>query len=196
MILIIDNYDSFTYNLVQYLKILNKKILVKRNDEITLKEIEKLDLEGILLSPGPGNPKTAGITLKVIDKFKGEIPIIGICLGHQSIAEAFGGRVIKGKEPVHGKISEINHKCQGVFKGLKSPLNVTRYHSLIVEESSLPKDFIVTAKTKDNIIMGIRHKKYLIEGIQFHPEALLTECGLEMLDNFFKEAHNFGNKGI
>lgn len=186
MILIIDNYDSFTYNLVQYLEMLNKKIMVKRNDEISLEEIQNLNPEGILLSPGPGNPKSAGITLKVINKFKGKIPIIGICLGHQSIAEAFGGKIVKGKEPVHGKISKVNHDGLGVFKDLKSPLNVTRYHSLVVEESSLPKDFIITAKTEDNVIMGIKHKKYLIEGIQFHPEALLTEYGLEMLNNFFE----------
>jgi len=186
MILIIDNYDSFTYNLVQYLEMLNKKIMVKRNDEISLEEIQNLNPEGILLSPGPGNPKSAGITLKVINEFKGKIPIIGICLGHQSIAEAFGGKIVKGKEPVHGKISKVNHDGLGVFKHLKSPLNVTRYHSLVVEESSLPKDFIITAKTEDNVIMGIKHKKYLIEGIQFHPEALLTEYGLEMLNNFFE----------
>lgn len=196
MVLVIDNFDSFTYNLVQYLEILNQKIVVKRNNKITLKEIENLNPKVILLSPGPGNPKTSGITLDVIKRFKAKIPIIGICLGHQSIAEAFGGKVIKGKNPVHGKISLVNHTKKGVFKGLKSPLQVTRYHSLIVEEKTLPKDFEITARTNDNVIMGIKHKKYLLEGIQFHPEALLTEFGLEMLNNFFKEVALFENKRI
>lgn len=196
MVLVIDNFDSFTYNLVQYLEILNQKIVVKRNNEITLKEIENLSPKVILLSPGPGNPKTSGITLDVIKKFKSKIPIIGICLGHQSIAEAFGGKIIKGKNPVHGKISSVNHIKKGVFKGLKSPLKVTRYHSLIVEEETLPKEFEITARTNDNVIMGIKHKKYLLEGIQFHPEALLTEFGLEMLSNFFKEVTLFENKRI
>lgn len=196
MVLVIDNFDSFTYNLVQYLEILNQKIVVKRNNEINLKEIEILSPKAILLSPGPGNPKTSGITLDVIKKFKSKIPIIGICLGHQSIAEAFGGKIIKGKNPVHGKISSVNHIKKGVFKGLKSPLKVTRYHSLIVEEETLPKEFEITARTNDNVIMGIKHKKYLLEGIQFHPEALLTEFGLEMLSNFFKEVTLFENKRI
>lgn len=196
MVLVIDNFDSFTYNLVQYLEILNQKIVVKKNNEITLKEIENLSPKVILLSPGPGNPKTSGITLDVIKKFKSKIPIIGICLGHQSIAEAFGGKIIKGKNPVHGKISSVNHIKKGVFKGLKSPLKVTRYHSLIVEEETLPKEFEITARTNDNVIMGIKHKKYLLEGIQFHPEALLTEFGLEMLSNFFKEVTLFENKRI
>lgn len=195
MILMIDNFDSFTYNLVQYLEMLNEKVIVKRNNEIKIEEIEKLNPEIIVISPGPGNPKEAGITLDVIKYFKGKIPILGICLGHQSIGEIFGGKVIKAKEPIHGKVYPITHNNKGVFKNLKNPLNVTRYHSLIIERESLPEELEITGETENGEIMGIKHKKYLIEGVQFHPEAILTECGLEMLNNFLEEARN-DNKGV
>ncbi|MCJ8341685.1 MAG: aminodeoxychorismate/anthranilate synthase component II [Cetobacterium sp.] len=195
MILMIDNFDSFTYNLVQYLEMLNEKVIVKRNNEIKIEEIEKLNPEIIVISPGPGNPKEAGIILDVIKYFKGKIPILGICLGHQSIGEIFGGKVIKAKEPIHGKVYPITHNNKGVFKNLKNPLNVTRYHSLIIERESLPKELEITGETENGEIMGIKHKKYLIEGVQFHPEAILTECGLEMLNNFLEEARN-DNKGV
>lgn len=195
MILMIDNFDSFTYNLVQYLEMLNENVIVKRNNEIKIEEIEKLNPEIIVISPGPGNPKEAGITLDVIKYFKGKIPILGICLGHQSIGEIFGGKVIKAKEPIHGKVYPITHNNKGVFKNLKNPLNVTRYHSLIIERESLPEELEITGETENGEIMGIKHKKYLIEGVQFHPEAILTECGLEMLNNFLEEARN-DNKGV
>ncbi|MGX6592559.1 anthranilate synthase component II [Cetobacterium ceti] len=195
MILMIDNFDSFTYNLVQYLEMLNEKVIVKRNNEIKIEEIEKLNPEIIVISPGPGNPKEAGITLDVIKYFKGKIPILGICLGHQSIGEIFGGKVIKAKEPIHGKVYPITHNNKGVFKNLKNPLNVTRYHSLIIERESLPEELEITGETENGEIMGIKHKKYLIEGVQFHPEAILTECGLEILNNFLEEARN-DNKGV
>lgn len=190
----IDNFDSFTYNLVQYLEILNEKVLVKKNNETTIDEIFLLNPEIIVLSPGPGNPKNAGITLDVIDKFKGKIPILGICLGHQAIGQYFGGDIIKGLKPYHGKISKINHKNLGVFKGLKTPLNVTRYHSLLIKSSTLPKELIITAETELKEIMGVRHKKYIIEGVQFHPEAILTECGLELLNNFLMEVRGVNKK--
>lgn len=195
MILMIDNFDSFTYNLVQYLEMLNEKVIVKRNNEIKIEEIEKLNPEIIVISPGPGNPKEAGITLDVIKYFKGKIPILGICLGHQSIGEIFGGKIIKAKEPIHGKVYPITHNNKGVFKNLKNPLNVTRYHSLIIERESLPEELEITGKTESGEIMGIKHKKYLIEGVQFHPEAILTECGLEILNNFLEEARS-GNKRV
>lgn len=194
MILMIDNFDSFTYNLVQYLEMLNEKVVVKRNNEITIEEIEKMSPEIIVISPGPGNPKEAGISMEIIDKFKGKIAILGICLGHQSIGENFGANIVKGKEPVHGKVFSINHNKKGVFKNLPSPLNVTRYHSLVVEEESLPEVLEVTSRTEDGQIMGLRHKEYLIEGVQFHPEAILTEYGLEMLKNFLMEAKNVNKR--
>lgn len=186
----IDNYDSFTYNLVQYLKYLKEDVLVYRNDAISLEEIERLKPAMIVLSPGPCTPKEAGICKAVVDTFKGRFPILGVCLGHQTIGYAFGGNIIKAKEPVHGKVHPINHINKGVFKGLPNPLKVTRYHSLIIEKESLPDCFEITAETIDGEIMGIKHKHYSIEGIQFHPEAILTECGLDILGNFLKEAKN------
>ncbi|MFD3158304.1 anthranilate synthase component II [Haloimpatiens sp. FM7330] len=184
MFLMIDNYDSFVYNLVRYLQELEQEVLVYRNDKITLEEIEKINPEGIIISPGPKSPKDANICLDVINKFKGCIPILGICLGHQCIGNYFGGKIIRGKEPVHGKVSFINHDGKGIFKELKNPLRVTRYHSLIIKRESLPKELVVTAQTDEGVIMGVRHKKYFIEGVQFHPEAELTECGHAMLKNF------------
>lgn len=192
MILIIDNYDSFTYNLVQYLSMLQEEVRVYRNDEISVAGIRELQPDAIVISPGPCTPDEAGISLEAVNCLKGEIPILGICLGHQVIGQAFGGRVIKASEPVHGKVHEISHKNIGVFEGLKNPLKVTRYHSLILERASLPECLEITAhiaegKAKPSHtqeIMGIKHKHYPIEGVQFHPEAILTEMGLELLKNF------------
>lgn len=184
MLLIIDNYDSFTYNLVRYFKELNEEVVIYRNDKISIEEIKKMKIDGIVISPGPKSPKEAGISLDIINKFKGSIPILGICLGHQSIGYCFGGKVIKGKEPVHGKIAYINHNNEGVFKEVKNPLRVTRYHSLIVDIESIPNELEVVAKTEDDIVMAIRHKEYPIFGVQFHPEAEMTEEGHKILKNF------------
>nr|WP_320024496.1 aminodeoxychorismate/anthranilate synthase component II [uncultured Acetobacterium sp.] len=186
MILMIDNYDSFTYNLVQYLEGLNETVIVKRNDKITLDEIAAMAPSMIVLSPGPCTPNESGICLDVVDRFKGEIPILGICLGHQIIGQAFGCKITKALEPVHGKVHAISHDNAGVFGGLNNPLKVTRYHSLVVENKEIPDFFEITATTDDNEIMGMRHKDYHIEGVQFHPEAILTEMGMELLDNFFQ----------
>ncbi len=194
MILMIDNYDSFVYNLVQYIGELGEEVLVKRNNEISLSEIEELNPEMIVLSPGPCSPKEAGICIDVVNKFKGKKPILGICLGHQTIGHVFGGEVIKATQPVHGKVHSIKHTNKGVFKDLNNPLNVTRYHSLVVDLESLPKDLEVTALTNENEIMGIRHKKYLIEGVQFHPEAILSEQGHEILRNFIEQAREGGQR--
>ncbi|AOY76310.1 anthranilate synthase component II [Clostridium formicaceticum] len=188
MILMIDNYDSFTYNLTQYLSSLKEKVVVYRNDCITIEDIEKLNPDIIVLSPGPCTPNEAGICMDVVNRFKGEIPILGICLGHQTIGQVFGGNVIKAMEPVHGKVHPIYHTDEGVFKGLNNPLNVTRYHSLVVDRESLPECFEITAETSEGEIMGIRHKQYKIEGVQFHPEAILTEMGMELLNNFLVTA--------
>ncbi|MGL4866340.1 MAG: anthranilate synthase component II [Cetobacterium sp.] len=194
MILMIDNFDSFTYNLVQYLEMLDEVVLVKRND-ISIEEIEKISPEIIVISPGPGNPDTAGNSLKIIETFKNKIPILGICLGHQAICQVFGGRIVKGKEPVHGKVSLIKHLSKGVFLNLPKNLKVTRYHSLLLEKESIPACLEITAETLEGEIMGVRHRSYLIEGVQFHPEAFLTEKGLEMLKNFLMEAKS-ANKRV
>lgn len=186
MILMIDNYDSFVYNLVQYFKSLYEEVLVYRNDEITIEEIKRLNPSMIVLSPGPCTPNESGVCLDIIKDLKEDFKILGICLGYQAIAQVFGGHIIKGPEPVHGKVFPIHHNGKGVFYQLKQPLNVTRYHSLIVEKESLPGCFEITAETSDGIIMGIRHKKYKMAGVQFHPEAVLTEQGHELLDNFIK----------
>lgn len=188
MILMIDNYDSFVYNLVQYVGELGEEVVVKRNDEVSIEEIEKLNPEIIILSPGPCSPKESGICIDVVNEFKEKKPILGICLGHQTIGYVFGGNIIKASEPVHGKVHSIKHNNKGVFEGLNNPLNVTRYHSLIIDENSLPEELEVTAMTNKNEIMGIRHKKYLIEGVQFHPEAILSEQGHEILKNFIEKA--------
>ncbi|WP_170253851.1 anthranilate synthase component II [Acetobacterium paludosum] len=186
MILMIDNYDSFTYNLVQYLEGLNEKVIVKRNDKITIDEIVLMKPAMIVLSPGPCTPNESGICLEVVDYFKGKIPILGICLGHQIIGQAFGCKIVKAQEPVHGKVHAITHNNRGVFQGLNNPLKVTRYHSLVVENKEIPDFFEVTAQTNEGEIMGLRHREYKIEGVQFHPEAILTEMGMELLDNFFQ----------
>ncbi|MEW9124264.1 MAG: aminodeoxychorismate/anthranilate synthase component II [Thermotaleaceae bacterium] len=195
MILMIDNYDSFTYNLTQYLECLNEAVLVYRNDTITLEQIEELKPMMIVLSPGPCTPLEAGICMDVVRRFKGKIPILGICLGHQAIGQVFGGKVIKALEPVHGKVHPITHKNIGVFEGLKNPLCVTRYHSLIVERETLPDCFLITAETSAGEIMGIKHKEYLIEGVQFHPEAILTEMGMELLNNFLQQVKSQNGQG-
>ena len=184
MILMIDNYDSFVYNLVQYFKELDEDIAVKRNDEITIDDIKTLNPEIIVLSPGPCSPTEAGICIDVVNNFKGKIPILGICLGHKTIGQVFGSKIVKAIEPVHGKVHSITHDGKGVFTNIKNPLNVTRYHSLVVDSETLSDELEITAKTKEGEIMGLRHKKYMIEGVQFHPEAVLTECGHELLRNF------------
>lgn len=184
MILMIDNYDSFVYNLVQYFEELDEEIIVKRNDEITIDDIKTLNPEIIVLSPGPCSPNEAGICIDAVEYFKGIIPILGICLGHQTIGQVFGGKIVKAIEPVHGKVHSITHDSKGVFTNLKNPLNVTRYHSLVVDRDSLPDELEISAETKEGEIMGLRHKNYMIEGVQFHPEAVLTECGHELLQNF------------
>jgi anthranilate synthase/aminodeoxychorismate synthase-like glutamine amidotransferase len=188
MILLIDNYDSFTFNVEQYLAELGQKVKVVRNDKITLSEIARMKPKAIVISPGPGNPDEAGITLETIRHFAGKIPILGICLGHQAIGQVFGGKVKRAPRMMHGKTSSIKHDGKGLFKGLPNPLEVTRYHSLLVEEESLPKSLKITAKTDDDVIMGLRHKKFLIEAVQFHPESYMTEHGHKMLENFLELA--------
>ena len=186
MLLMIDNYDSFVYNLMRYFAELDQEVMIVRNDKITLEEIEKIKPAGIIISPGPKSPKDAGISLEILEKFKGEIPILRICLGHQCIGHYFGSQVVKGEKPVHGKISYIKHNDSGVFKGIKNPLRVTRYHSLVVDSKMLGEDLEITAETEDGVIMGLRHKQYEIHGVQFHPEAEMTEEGHALLNNFIK----------
>ncbi|CAM4023093.1 aminodeoxychorismate/anthranilate synthase component 2 [Geobacillus stearothermophilus ATCC 7953] len=180
----IDNYDSFTYNLVQYLGVLGEELFVKRNDEITVDEIEQLHPDFIMISPGPCTPNEAGISLAVIDRFAGRIPIFGVCLGHQAIAQAFGGRVIRAPRLMHGKTSSVYHDGETIFRGVPSPFTATRYHSLIVEKETLPDCFIVSAWTDEDEVMAIRHKTLPIEGVQFHPESIMTSHGMQLLKNF------------
>ena len=188
MILMIDNYDSFTYNLVQNLGELGEELRVFRNDQITLGEIRKLKPSSIVISPGPGSPKDAGISNDLIRTFAGQIPILGVCLGHQCIGEVFGGDVVRAKRLMHGKISAIHHDGKAVFRGLPNPFDATRYHSLIVRRETLPKELIVTAWTKEKEIMGLRHAKLPIYGVQFHPESILTKSGKDLLRNFLQLA--------
>jgi anthranilate synthase/aminodeoxychorismate synthase-like glutamine amidotransferase len=189
-VLVIDNYDSFTYNLVQYLGELGAKIEVYRNDELTVEEVEALKPERILLSPGPCTPGEAGILVPLIRHMAGRVPILGVCLGHQAIGEAFGGDVVRAAHLMHGKTSAVEHDGKGVFTGLPTPLTCTRYHSLIVAEKSLPGELMVTARTAENgagsVIMGLRHRTLPIEGVQFHPESVLTEGGRQMIKNFME----------
>ena len=184
MILVIDNYDSFTYNLVQYLGELGADLKVYRNDKITIDDIKKLAPDKILISPGPGYPKDAGISIPVIKEFAGKVPILGVCLGHQAIGEAFGGKIVQAKRFMHGKTSEIHHDGKGVFKGLPNPFTATRYHSLLIDRETLPESLEVSAWTDQDEIMGMRHKEYKIEGVQFHPESILTAEGKKLLKNF------------
>jgi anthranilate synthase/aminodeoxychorismate synthase-like glutamine amidotransferase len=187
MLLVIDNYDSFTYNLVQYLGELGETVEVRRNNRVTIDEIENnLRPERIVISPGPGTPDGAGITLDVIEHFSGKIPLLGVCLGHQAIGQAFGGKVVRAPELMHGKASEVNHDGKTIFTELQKPLLVGRYHSLIVEKNSLPDCLEVSASTADNIIMGLRHRELKVEGVQFHPESILTCDGKQLLANFLK----------
>lgn len=187
MIIMIDNYDSFTYNLVQYLGELGQKVNVFRNDEIDLSTITRLKPSKIVISPGPCTPKEAGISVDVIKAFAPQLPILGVCLGHQCIAEAFGGRVVRAKRLMHGKTSMVNHNQQGLFKGLPNPMEATRYHSLLVEPIGLPKQLLVTARTKEKEIMGIKHRTYRTAGVQFHPESILTKSGMSLLKNFIDQ---------
>jgi len=192
MLLMIDNYDSFTYNLVQYFGELGAEVQVFRNDQITVDEIEQLNPDHMVVSPGPCTPNEAGISLAAIEHFKGKLPILGVCLGHQSIGQAFGGKIVHAGQIMHGKTSLIHHKDIGVFHGLNNPLEATRYHSLVIEKSSLPDCLEITAWTacengELDEIMGVRHREFMIEGVQFHPESILTEQGHEMLRNFLKQ---------
>jgi anthranilate synthase component 2 len=184
MLLMIDNYDSFTYNLVQYLGELGQEVVVFRNDQVSLEEIEALNPAHIVISPGPCTPSEAGISVPAIRRFAERTPILGVCLGHQSIGQAFGGRIVHAKQLMHGKTSPIHHLDTGVFRGLKEPLVATRYHSLVIERESLPAELEVTAWTDDGEIMGVRHRSLPVEGVQFHPESILTEQGHELLRNF------------
>ena len=184
-VLVIDNYDSFTYNLVQYLGELGAEVLVRRNDEVTPEEVLELHPDRIVVSPGPCTPKEAGVSVEVIEKVAGQVPILGVCLGHQAIGQAFGAEIVRG-EPVHGKTAKIVHDGEGVYKGLQQGFEATRYHSLVIEPESLPEDLLVTSRTEDGTIMGVRHRDYRVEGVQFHPESVLTRSGHELLKNFLE----------
>jgi anthranilate synthase component 2 len=188
MLLMIDNYDSFTYNLVQYLGELGEDVKVIRNDELSVDEIERLAPVRIVLSPGPCTPNEAGVTLAVVDRFKGRVPILGVCLGHQAIGQAFGGRVVHARTLMHGKVSRIHHGGAGVFRGLPTPYDATRYHSLAIQRETCPPDLEVTAWTEDGEIMGVRHRTLAVEGVQFHPESILTEHGHALLRNFLTQS--------
>ena len=187
MLLFIDNYDSFTYNIVQYFAELGQDVQVYCNDEITLAEIETLKPQYLVIGPGPCTPKEAGISVAAMQHFAGKLPILGVCLGHQTIGEAFGGKVVRAKTLMHGKTSPVHHVNRGVFRDLPNPVVCTRYHSLVIDRDTLPEHLQITAWTEDGEIMGIRHRDYAIEGVQFHPESLLTEYGHEMLQNFLSE---------
>jgi anthranilate synthase/aminodeoxychorismate synthase-like glutamine amidotransferase len=190
MIFVLDNYDSFTYNLVQYIGELGREIVVRRNDQITVEEIERLAPERIVISPGPCTPQEAGISISVIQHFAGRVPIFGVCLGHQAIGAAFGGNVVRAANLMHGKTSSVEHDGKTIFHGIPSPITATRYHSLIVEEKSLPGELEISATCHDRdgtrVIMGLRHRKYRVEGVQFHPESVLTEHGKQMMRNFIQ----------
>ncbi|HEX5423631.1 MAG TPA: aminodeoxychorismate/anthranilate synthase component II [Candidatus Acidoferrales bacterium] len=184
MLLLLDNYDSFTYNLAQYLGQMGQELEIRRNDQISLDEIESLSPERIVISPGPCTPYEAGISEPLIQRFAGKVPILGVCLGHQAIGEAFGGRVVRAPKIMHGKTSEIRHDGKTIFRGLAQKFVATRYHSLIVERKSLPRELEISAETDDGTIMGLRHRKLKVEGVQFHPESVLTATGFRLLENF------------
>ncbi|HEX8926305.1 MAG TPA: aminodeoxychorismate/anthranilate synthase component II [Terriglobales bacterium] len=195
MLLVIDNYDSFTYNLVQFLGELGAEPQVVRNDAITVDEIARRNYSGIVISPGPGEPRGAGVSLQAIRELAGKLPILGVCLGHQAIGEAFGGHIIRAPKPIHGKSCVIHHDGKGVFSGLNTDVEIGRYHSLVIERETCPAELEVTAQTDDGIIMGVRHKKYAVEGVQFHPESVLTPKGMTMLRNFCDQcASHTGNR--
>ncbi|MGE4285742.1 MAG: aminodeoxychorismate/anthranilate synthase component II [Phycisphaerae bacterium] len=193
MILLIDNYDSFTYNLEQYIRELHADTVVYRNDKITTDEIREMNPEAIVISPGPGRPDDAGVSLEVVRQFSGNIPILGVCLGHQTIGQAFGGRVVKAKRIMHGKTSMITNDSKGVFEGFTKPFQAMRYHSLVVERESLPAELIITAESDDGEIMGLRHKSHPTEGVQFHPESIMSPQGKRLLRNFLSQARMFGD---
>jgi anthranilate synthase/aminodeoxychorismate synthase-like glutamine amidotransferase len=186
MVFVLDNYDSFTYNLVQYMGELGAEMTVRRNDEVTPEEVESLHPDRILLSPGPCTPQEAGISIPLIQHFAGKVPILGVCLGHQAIGAAFGGNVVRAPKLMHGKTSEVIHDGRTLFSGIASPMTCTRYHSLIVAEDGLPRELEITARTEDGIIMGLRHRKYPVEGVQFHPESVLTHDGKQLIQNFLE----------
>ncbi|WP_158748231.1 aminodeoxychorismate/anthranilate synthase component II [Acidobacterium sp. S8] len=186
MVFVLDNYDSFTYNLVQYMGELGAEMTVRRNDELTVDEVEALGPERILLSPGPCTPHEAGISIDVIKRFAGKVPILGVCLGHQAIGAAFGGEVVRAPKLMHGKTSEVKHDGKTIFSGLANPMTCTRYHSLIVAEKGLPDELEITARTADGTIMGLRHRKFPVEGVQFHPESVLTQDGKRLIKNFLE----------
>jgi len=187
MLLLIDNYDSFTYNLHQYLSELGAEVEVRRNDQVTLDEIGAMQPDQIVVSPGPCTPNEAGLSCQIIERFGPHIPMLGVCLGHQSIGQVYGGRVIRAPEPMHGKTSLVYHQGKGLFHGLPEPFEANRYHSLIVEDATLPKELEVTARTVDGLIMGLRHRTYPVEGVQFHPESIMTPTGKDLLRNFLAE---------
>lgn len=184
-VLVIDNYDSFTYNLVQYLGELGAEVLVRRNDEVAPEELLELHPDRIVISPGPCTPNEAGVSVELIEKVSGQVPILGVCLGHQAIGQAFGAEIVRG-EPVHGKTAKILHDGEGVYRGLKQAFEATRYHSLVIEPESLPETLVVTSRTEDGTIMGVRHRDLPVEGVQFHPESVLTRSGHELLKNFLE----------
>ncbi|MGQ9922611.1 MAG: aminodeoxychorismate/anthranilate synthase component II [Armatimonadota bacterium] len=184
MILVIDNYDSFTYNLVQYLGEMGEELVVYRNDEITVDEIERMAPDRIVISPGPCTPNEAGVSVETIRRLAGKIPLLGVCLGHQSIGAAFGGEIVRAKAPMHGKTSLIHHDGRGVFTGLENPFVATRYHSLVIRRETIPDCLKISAWTEDGEIMGVRHREFPVEGVQFHPESILTRAGKELLRNF------------
>ena len=184
MILMIDNYDSFTYNLVQYLGVLGADVQVRRNDRVSLEEIEAMQPERLVISPGPGVPESAGIIIPIIQRFYRQVPILGVCLGHQAIGVSFGARVVRASRLMHGKVSQISHDGRGVFRNVPDPFIATRYHSLAVERESLPSCLEISAKAEDGEIMGLRHRDYPVHGIQFHPESILTQEGMRILENF------------
>ncbi len=184
MILLLDNYDSFTYNLLHYLSELGKEVVVRRNDVVSVADVLAMKPEGIVISPGPGTPDASGICLDLIRQAAGKIPLLGVCLGHQAIGQVFGGKVIRAPKPMHGKVSAINHRGEGLFKGLPSPFQATRYHSLIVEKATLPDCLYITAETEDGLIMGLHHTELNVHGVQFHPESIASEHGHALLKNF------------
>ncbi|MBI3505919.1 MAG: aminodeoxychorismate/anthranilate synthase component II [Proteobacteria bacterium] len=186
MILLIDNFDSFTYNLYQHLSELGARVVVKRNDVATVAVIERLKPEGIVISPGPGRPEDAGSILEVLRAFVGKVPILGVCLGHQAMAQAFGGKVVRAKTLMHGKASRIRHDGRGLYRGVANPFEAARYHSLMVDRRTLPREFVVTSRSEDGTVMGIRHRKFKAEGVQFHPESVMTPDGKALLRNFLE----------
>ncbi|MBS1272528.1 MAG: Aminodeoxychorismate/anthranilate synthase component 2 [Candidatus Marinimicrobia bacterium] len=187
MILLIDNYDSFTYNLAQYIGTIDTNLEVRRNDKITIAEIRDMKVEKIVISPGPGRPENAGVSVEVIRKIGPKVPTLGVCLGHQAIGQAFGGSVIRAPEIIHGKTSSVNHDNSKIFSGLPSPFKATRYHSLIVEKATCPKELRITATTDNDLIMGLEHLEYPIYGMQFHPESIITEHGMQLIRNFIED---------